>query len=47
MSEVEKIKIEKQYEYAFTKIRETIDNTIINEIYPAITWIDEMVKKKD
>lgn len=41
MAEVEKIKIEKRNEFAFTKIRETIDNTIINEIYPPITMIDK------
>ncbi|KAF8816599.1 hypothetical protein BYT27DRAFT_7207022 [Phlegmacium glaucopus] len=40
MTEVEKMKLEKQAELAFTKIWETIDNTIINEIYPPITKID-------
>ena len=40
MSEVEKMKAEKQAGYSFTKIRETIDNTIINEIYPPLSKID-------
>lgn len=41
MAEVEKIKIEKRYEFGYTKIRETIDNTIVNEVYAPITAIDE------
>jgi hypothetical protein len=41
MTEVEKLKIEKRNEFGYTKIRETIDNTIINEIYPPITMIDK------
>lgn len=45
MAEVEKLKVEKQNEFAFSKIRETIDNTIINEIYPAITKIDEGITR--
>ena len=40
MSEVEKMKAEKQSGHSFTKIRKTIDNTIINEIYPPLSKID-------
>ena len=40
MSEVEKMKAEKQSGHSFSKIRETIDNTIINEIYPPLSKID-------
>ena len=40
MAEVEKMKAEKQSGNGYTKMRETIDNTIINEIYPPLTKID-------
>lgn len=40
MTEVEKMKAEKQVENSFGKIRETIDNTIVNEILPPIKKID-------
>ena len=40
MSEVEKMKAEKQSGHSFAKIRKTIDNMIINEIYPPLSKID-------
>jgi hypothetical protein len=40
LTEVEKMKTEKQAELALSAIRETIDNTIINEIHPPISKID-------
>lgn len=40
MTEVAKINTEKQAEQAMAKIREKIDYTIINDIYPPITKID-------
>ena len=41
MTEVEKMKTEKESEIRFTRIRDKIDNTIINELYPPITEIDK------
>lgn len=41
MAEVNKMKPEKDSEVAFTKVRQIIDNTIINEVYPVITEIDK------
>lgn len=41
MAEVNKMKAEKDSEVAFTKVRQIIDNTIINEVYPVITEIDK------
>ena len=40
MTEVAKLKTERETEYAFNSIRQEIDNTIVNEIYPPITKID-------
>lgn len=41
MAEVNKMKAEKDSEVAITKVRQIIDNTIINEVYPVITEIDK------
>jgi hypothetical protein len=40
MAEVAKMKTEKQAELAMTSIRDNIDKTIVNDIYPPITNLD-------
>lgn len=40
MAEVEKMRAQRQAEFALAKICEKIDGTIVNEIYPPITRID-------
>jgi len=40
MAEVAKINTEKQAEHAMASIRENIDRTIVNDIYPPITNLD-------
>ncbi|KAF8811546.1 hypothetical protein BYT27DRAFT_7089203 [Phlegmacium glaucopus] len=41
MAEVQKMETETQAKLAFTKIRDGIDKTIVNDIYPPMTKIDD------
>lgn len=40
MAEVSKIDTDKHAEYAMSAIREKIDSTIVNDIYPPLTALD-------
>lgn len=42
MAEVERLKTEKQAEHAITAVRDRVDNTVVNDIFPALTKIDSV-----